>query len=98
MNHTLAVGVGHRLANVNEMLEKRAEAKRRGLIVIGIDGFREGSPFDEAHGVIGPAFLVFLERVNRNDAGMLKLSSDLRFRDEALAQGSVVEAVGPNFL
>ena len=79
MHHPLVVGIGHRVAGGDEVLEQLAEpqappaviAAGRSLAVEGVDGLLEGAALDEGHGV-ERAGLVLAQAVDRHDAGVLE--------------------------
>ena len=98
VDHPPAVGVGDRVADVDEPPEELAERERplaggapAVLRVVALDGLLEAVPLDEPHGVVGAAVAVAAQLVDRDDARMLQAAGDLGLADEP---GPAVGAVG----
>ena len=88
--HAAAVGVGNRVAHIQEPAQELAKLQRplagvaaRVGLVKALDGVLEAVAFDEAHGVEGPAVGVLAQAVDGNDAGMLQAAGDLGLQEEA---------------
>jgi hypothetical protein len=88
----LAVRVGHRVADLEQVLDARGEAVRLvrlASMLVGLARFlevlRERAALDELHGVGGCAAGRHLQAVDGNDVGVVELRGDLDLADEAQA-------------
>ena len=83
VDHALGVCEGHRLTDAQEHAEHARRVPllvpREDLVVL----VPELLPVDELHREVDLPALVHAELVHRDDAGMLKLASDLRLIQEA---------------
>ena len=107
MDHAPAVGVGDRVADVDEPAQELAEGQGAlGRIAAECASARWNrsmaslrlSPADEPHGVERPALVVRAQAVDRHDAGMLQPAGDLGLEQEAGAAGRVVGVLGLDLL
>jgi hypothetical protein len=83
MDHAAAVGIGDRVADIEEAGEQPAGLGRAAgaggrEFVIGTDGLLQVVAADEAHGIERAARGVVAEAVDGDDAGVLELAGDLR--------------------
>ena len=99
VQHAPAMGVGHRVADVEEATQELAEfhgplARVRLLrrrVVIAIHRLFEAVAADEAHGVVGPAVAILAQAIDRYDPRMLQPAGDLGLQNEP---GPAVGVVG----
>jgi hypothetical protein len=92
VDHAAAVGVGDRLAHLQEGLQQPAEGERvRRAGVVRRDGLGQGLALDEAHGVAGAATVVE-QAVDGHDARVLQPGGDLGLLQEAALAVRVVGA------
>ncbi len=90
MQDPAAVGVGDRVADVEEPPEELAEGQRPAARVacqaLGLrgsgDGVLQAVAADEPHGVVGAAVVVVAQAVDRDDPGVLQAAGDLGLEEE----------------
>ena len=82
MEHAAAVGVGCRLADLLEDLEEARQVV--GRVRPFLEERRQSAALHQLHGEIRPLVRQAAGRVDGDDAGVLELSADLRFFQEAL--------------
>ena len=107
MEHAPAVGIGDRLADVDESVEEVPQPPHPFLgiaarLVVGLvelaDRLLEADPADEPHGIERPAALVDPQAIDRHDPGMLQPAGDLGFQQEPGAALGIVGALGFDLL
>ena len=107
MEHAPAVGVGDRVADIDEPAEELAKRQRSGRAVRrrlasvsmeALDGFLQALAPDEPHGVERPSLVAGSQAVNGNHAGVLQPAGDLGLDQEARPAGRVIGVLGLNLL
>ena len=88
MDHAARMGVGHRLAD----LEEHAQQERLigGCVGPGVQEIGQGAALDQLHREIRATIGEGAELVDRHDAGMLQLAGDPGLLDEASDEAGVV--------
>ncbi len=106
MQDAAAVGVGDRLADVDESAQQAAELEA-GIVgrrpggprpVEAVDGLLEAVAADESHRVERPAVGMTPQAVDRHDARMLEAAGDLRLEQKPDAAGRIVREPPPDLL
>ncbi len=100
MQHTAAMGVGDRIADIVEPAQElakldlplRIRAARRlaARLVVALDRFGQAVAADETHGIERSAVAVRTEPVDGDDPGVFEAAGDLGFQDETRAVALVV--------
>src|SRR5262245_10268479 len=92
MEHPARMGIGHRVADVEETPQQLAE--RSGMVassrgVAAMNGVLEVVSLDEPHSIVRPAVRVAAQAVDRHDAGMFEPPGDLRFQEESTTAAGI---------
>jgi len=83
MDNPASMGMGHDIADVNQLLHGPIQARRSRVMVLAPD-FLEGGSLNKLRGVIGFAVRVESDVKNRQNPGMIQLAGDLGFSQETV--------------